>query len=223
MEEDVEDQTAYEFYPKQYSDCYFNYYSHCNRGDNCEFRHVDTVGKQLCIPWTVRNCFNTNCPLRHIYDERDLEPCYYETTPSGCLNSRCPYMHYATNAPPHGLPPPVNETSGSRSKRSVLIPELCYDYDGTVTLREHVDTPDVGDSNSTSSLHTGMDMNDFFSGYSEYPPYDGHFEEFIDIPEVIISIDSDEEDDSDEDNTLKRRRMQYEIESSSRQSNLAIS
>ncbi|KAI0984823.1 hypothetical protein GJ496_007117 [Pomphorhynchus laevis] len=160
-------------------------------GENCEYRHADTIGRQLCIPWTIQNCYNPDCILRHIYDERDIEPCYYESTRSGCLNERCPYFHYGTNAPTQAIPPPLYDISSRRATRSKLIPELCYGLNGHVTLREKVDNNNTVESSSSNSLLPRRWMNDSSNQCSEYPLLNGYFEEYINIPPVIIPIDSD--------------------------------
>ncbi|XP_065835958.1 zinc finger CCCH domain-containing protein 11A-like isoform X2 [Oscarella lobularis] len=78
-------------------DCYFYYYSTCLKGDVCPYRHcANALGNEtVCALWTRGKCVDSNCQYRHmkIDKARDQLPCYFETTPSGCLKPHCPFLH----------------------------------------------------------------------------------------------------------------------------------
>ncbi|XP_041367673.1 zinc finger CCCH domain-containing protein 11A-like [Gigantopelta aegis] len=79
-------------------DCYFYYYSKCNKGDNCPFRHVEAAlgNETTCSLWRSGHCFRSNCMYRHMeiaVDRRNI-PCYWENQPTGCTKPNCIFKHF---------------------------------------------------------------------------------------------------------------------------------
>eukprot|EP00118_Oscarella_pearsei_P006914 m.32361 g.32361 ORF g.32361 m.32361 type:complete len:276 (+) comp31643_c0_seq6:580-1407(+) len=78
-------------------DCYFYFYSTCLKGDQCPYRHCkEALGNEtMCLLWQQGQCLDINCRDRHmkITKARNDLICYFETTPSGCLKSHCPFKH----------------------------------------------------------------------------------------------------------------------------------
>jgi len=86
--------------PKNLHDCYFFYYSTCNKGLNCEYRHEPAAlgHEETCKLWIEKNCFNRQCPLRHMKIERKRSqtPCYWEDR-GGCRKQHCVFQHKNRN------------------------------------------------------------------------------------------------------------------------------
>uniref|UniRef100_A0A663EZC5 C3H1-type domain-containing protein n=1 Tax=Aquila chrysaetos chrysaetos TaxID=223781 RepID=A0A663EZC5_AQUCH len=82
---------------KQGDDCYFYFYSTCNKGDSCSFRHCEAaLGKErVCKLWQEGRCFRTTCRFRHmeVDKKRGEIPCYWENEPAGCQKSNCAFRH----------------------------------------------------------------------------------------------------------------------------------
>lgn len=82
--------------PKNLHDCYFFYYSTCNKGLNCEYRHEPAAlgHEETCKLWIEKSCFNRQCPLRHMKIERKRTqtPCYWEDR-GGCRKLHCVFQH----------------------------------------------------------------------------------------------------------------------------------
>ncbi|KAM9595646.1 zinc finger CCCH domain-containing protein 11A-like [Morphnus guianensis] len=82
---------------KQGEDCYFYFYSTCNKGDSCSFRHCEAaLGKErVCRLWQEGRCFRTTCRFRHMEVEKKRSeiPCYWENQPAGCQKSNCAFRH----------------------------------------------------------------------------------------------------------------------------------
>ena len=78
-------------------DCYFYYYSKCSNGDMCPFRHEPLAIYQftVCKFWMQGNCRKVNCSPRHMQMKRNRSqiPCFWETQPSGCSKTNCPFLH----------------------------------------------------------------------------------------------------------------------------------
>ncbi|MED6294143.1 hypothetical protein CHARACLAT_018099 [Characodon lateralis] len=78
-------------------DCYFYYYSTCNKGDSCPFRHCEVAmgNETVCNLWQEGRCFRTVCKFRHmeITKNRKEIPCYWENQPAGCQKPHCAFFH----------------------------------------------------------------------------------------------------------------------------------
>lgn len=75
------------------SDCWFFYNSNCTKGDDCPYRHEPlATGKPVCDLWKSGSCKRNPCRFRHVNVESAAH-CYYESQPSGCLNSSCQFSH----------------------------------------------------------------------------------------------------------------------------------
>ncbi|XP_072213876.1 zinc finger CCCH domain-containing protein 11A-like [Excalfactoria chinensis] len=82
---------------KNGEDCYFYFYSTCNKGDNCRFRHCEAAlgNETICTLWKEGRCFRKVCRFRHmkIQKKRSEIPCYWENQPGGCQKSNCAFHH----------------------------------------------------------------------------------------------------------------------------------
>ncbi|KAM9594522.1 zinc finger CCCH domain-containing protein 11A-like isoform 2-T2 [Morphnus guianensis] len=82
---------------KQGDDCYFYFYSTCNKGDSCSFRHCEAAlgNERVCRLWQEGRCFRTTCRFRHMEVEKKRSeiPCYWENQPAGCQKSNCAFRH----------------------------------------------------------------------------------------------------------------------------------
>ncbi|XP_069627952.1 LOW QUALITY PROTEIN: zinc finger CCCH domain-containing protein 11A-like [Haliaeetus albicilla] len=82
---------------KQGDDCYFYFYSTCDKGDSCSFRHCAAAlgNERVCRLWQEGRCFKTTCRFRHMeVDKKRSEiPCYWENQPAGCQKSNCAFRH----------------------------------------------------------------------------------------------------------------------------------
>ncbi|NWU62802.1 ZC11A protein, partial [Pterocles burchelli] len=81
----------------QGDDCYFYFYSTCNKGDSCAFRHCEAAlgNETVCTLWQEGRCFRNICRFRHmeIDKKRSEIPCYWENQPGGCQKSNCAFHH----------------------------------------------------------------------------------------------------------------------------------
>ncbi|KAM6108149.1 zinc finger CCCH domain-containing protein 11A isoform 2-T2 [Pterocles gutturalis] len=81
----------------QGDDCYFYFYSTCNKGDSCAFRHCEAAlgNETVCTLWQEGRCFRNICRFRHmeIDKKRSEIPCYWENQPVGCQKSNCAFHH----------------------------------------------------------------------------------------------------------------------------------
>ncbi|NXK05281.1 ZC11A protein, partial [Herpetotheres cachinnans] len=81
----------------QGDDCYFYFYSTCNKGDSCSFRHCEAAlgSETVCTLWQEGRCFRNICRFRHmeIDKKRSEIPCYWENQPVGCQKSNCAFHH----------------------------------------------------------------------------------------------------------------------------------
>ncbi|XP_068275169.1 zinc finger CCCH domain-containing protein 11A isoform X2 [Nyctibius grandis] len=81
----------------QGDDCYFYFYSTCNKGDSCSFRHCEAAlgNETVCKLWQEGRCFRNVCRFRHmeINKKRSEIPCYWEKQPVGCQKSNCAFHH----------------------------------------------------------------------------------------------------------------------------------
>ncbi|NXJ05035.1 ZC11A protein, partial [Odontophorus gujanensis] len=82
---------------KQGDDCYFYFYSTCNKGDSCPFRHCEAAlgNETICTLWKEGRCFRNVCRFRHmeIDKKRSEIPCFWENQPGGCQKSNCAFHH----------------------------------------------------------------------------------------------------------------------------------
>ncbi|KAM9594815.1 zinc finger CCCH domain-containing protein 11A-like [Morphnus guianensis] len=82
---------------KQGDDCYFYFYSTCNKGDSCSFRHCEAAlgNERVCRLWQEGRCFRTTCRFRHMEVEKKRSeiPCYWENQPAGYQKSNCAFRH----------------------------------------------------------------------------------------------------------------------------------
>ncbi|XP_051829982.1 zinc finger CCCH domain-containing protein 11A-like [Antechinus flavipes] len=78
-------------------DCYFFFYSTCNKGDRCPFRHCEAAlgNETVCTLWQKGRCFRQVCRFRHmeIEKKRSEIPCYWENQPKGCQKLNCAFHH----------------------------------------------------------------------------------------------------------------------------------
>ncbi|XP_071435008.1 zinc finger CCCH domain-containing protein 11A isoform X2 [Pithys albifrons albifrons] len=81
----------------QGDDCYFYFYSTCNKGDSCAFRHCEAAlgSETVCTLWQEGRCFRNVCRFRHmeIDKKRSEIACYWENQPGGCQKSNCAFHH----------------------------------------------------------------------------------------------------------------------------------
>jgi len=89
---------------KMSDDCYFYYYSSCAKGTACPFRHEPAAISQevVCTFWKEGKCTKPHCIFRHMDlngKKRNVIPCFYEKTPSGCQKPHCPFLHESPKEP----------------------------------------------------------------------------------------------------------------------------
>ncbi|NXK89823.1 ZC11A protein, partial [Formicarius rufipectus] len=81
----------------QGDDCYFYFYSTCNKGDSCAFRHCEAAlgSETVCTLWQEGRCFRNVCRFRHmeIDKKRSEIACYWENQPGGCQKHNCAFHH----------------------------------------------------------------------------------------------------------------------------------
>ncbi|KAM6309635.1 zinc finger CCCH domain-containing protein 11A-like isoform 1-T2 [Podargus strigoides] len=81
----------------QGDDCYFYFYSTCNKGDSCTFRHCEAAlgSEEVCTLWQEGRCFRDGCRFRHMEITKNHSeiPCYWENQPGGCQKVTCPFLH----------------------------------------------------------------------------------------------------------------------------------
>lgn len=54
--------------PRNLHDCYFFYYSTCQKGKNCDYRHEPAAmgHEESCKMWLEGKCYNRQCTMRHM-------------------------------------------------------------------------------------------------------------------------------------------------------------
>lgn len=111
----------------------------------------------MCIAWTLGNCYDVNCPLRHIEDPRSDEYCYFEGQPQGCQNPRCPYRHMAggiraSNAVTRSRIDfsPATETKDGEEDDNV--PEITLGVDGCVMFKRRSEYERIPEAKGSSSV-----------------------------------------------------------------------
>lgn len=82
---------------KTNDDCYFYYYSTCQKADLCPYRHEPTAlgCETVCQDWKNKRCVKPRCSLRHMILKKNRQqiPCYWETQPTGCQKPHCAFRH----------------------------------------------------------------------------------------------------------------------------------
>lgn len=94
---------------KSDEDCYYFFYSTCQKGSLCPFRHASAaLGREtICRDWAGGACAKGSlCPFRHMQlnKARNATPCYWESQPSGCLKPHCVFRHSKQRSFPSGTP-----------------------------------------------------------------------------------------------------------------------
>ena len=125
-------------------DCYFYYYSVCNKGESCGYRHEPAARAQevVCTFWKQGKCSKPHCIYRHMEldKKRNVIPCFWEKQPSGCTKPHCPFLHEKPKEPypeveqnaepsvPESTPPKifVNKNKIHELKDQIILPEIDY-------------------------------------------------------------------------------------------------
>ncbi|NXC41194.1 ZC11A protein, partial [Penelope pileata] len=167
---------------KQGDDCYFYFYSTCNKGDNCPFRHCEAAlgNETICTLWKEGRCFRNVCRFRHmeIDKKRSEIPCFWENQPGGCQKSNCAFHHTKGRYVDGLFLPPSKTTLPS-------LPE-CADDDLKVPQISLQQNKLSVQSNPSPQLRGVMKVEN-----SENVPSPTH-------PPVVINAADDDEDDDDQ-------------------------
>eukprot|EP01137_Pigoraptor_chileana_P004573 Opistho-2@2696 len=113
-------------------DCRFFLSAACMKGSMCPYRHCEGAisATEVCDAWEFGKCTTEDCPKRHntyafVPQQRDRArvPCFYESTPSGCLKPHCPFAHRrdknaSTPPPTTDVPPPPQPESDTGASSS---------------------------------------------------------------------------------------------------------
>ncbi|KAM6398981.1 zinc finger CCCH domain-containing protein 11A isoform 2-T3 [Rhynochetos jubatus] len=166
----------------QGDDCYFYFYSTCNKGDSCSFRHCEAAlgNETVCTLWQEGRCFRNICRFRHmeIDKKRSEIPCYWENQPGGCQKSNCAF-HHARGRYVDGLflPP---------SKTTLPSPPESAEDDVKMAQMSLQQNKLSVQSNPSPQLRGVMKVEN-----SENVPSPTH-------PPVVINAADDDEDDDDQ-------------------------
>ncbi|KAF1472993.1 Zinc finger CCCH domain-containing protein 11A, partial [Megadyptes antipodes antipodes] len=166
----------------QGDDCYFYFYSTCNKGDSCSFRHCEAAlgNETVCTLWQEGRCFRNICRFRHmeIDKKRSEIPCYWENQPVGCQKSNCAF-HHAKGRYVDGLflPP---------SKTTLPSPPDSAEDDVKMAQMSLQQNKLSVQSNPSPQLRGVMKVEN-----SENVPSPTH-------PPVVINAADDDEDDDDQ-------------------------
>ncbi|NXL56146.1 ZC11A protein, partial [Chordeiles acutipennis] len=166
----------------QGDDCYFYFYSTCNKGDSCAFRHCEAAlgNETVCTLWQEGRCFRNICRFRHmeIDKKRSEIPCYWENQPVGCQKSNCAF-HHAKGRYVDGLflPP---------SKTTLPSPPESAEDDVKMAQMSLQQNKLSVQSNPSPQLRGVMKVEN-----SENVPSPTH-------PPVVINAADDDEDDDDQ-------------------------
>uniref|UniRef100_A0A8D0FD80 C3H1-type domain-containing protein n=1 Tax=Strix occidentalis caurina TaxID=311401 RepID=A0A8D0FD80_STROC len=166
----------------QGDDCYFYFYSTCNKGDSCSFRHCEAAlgNETVCTLWQEGRCFRNICRFRHmeIDKKRSEIPCYWENQPVGCQKSNCAF-HHAKGRYVDGLflPP---------SKTALPSPPESTEDDVKMAQMSLQQNKLSVQSNPSPQLRGVMKVEN-----SENVPSPTH-------PPVVINAADDDEDDDDQ-------------------------
>ncbi|NWX46563.1 ZC11A protein, partial [Steatornis caripensis] len=166
----------------QGDDCYFYFYSTCNKGDSCSFRHCEAAlgNETVCTLWQEGRCFRNICRFRHmeIDKKRSEIPCYWENQPVGCQKSNCAF-HHAKGRYVDGLFLPPSKTTLPSP------PESAEDDVKMAQMALQQNKLSV-QSNPSPQLRGVMKVEN-----SENVPSPTH-------PPVVINAADDDEDDDDQ-------------------------
>ncbi|NXX20307.1 ZC11A protein, partial [Podargus strigoides] len=166
----------------QGDDCYFYFYSTCNKGDSCTFRHCEAAlgSEEVCTLWQEGRCFRNVCRFRHmkINKKRSEIPCYWENQPVGCQKANCAF-HHAKGRYVDGLflPP---------SKTTLPSPPESAEDDVKMAQMSLQQNKLSVQSNPSPQLRGVMKVEN-----SENVPSPTH-------PPVVINAADDDEDDDDQ-------------------------
>ncbi|NWT60742.1 ZC11A protein, partial [Erythrocercus mccallii] len=164
----------------QGDDCYFYFYSTCNKGDSCSFRHCEAAlgSETVCTLWQEGRCFRNVCRFRHmeIDKKRSEIACYWENQPGGCQKHNCAFHHTKGRYVDGLFLPPSKTTLPSP-------PEAAEDEGKMVQLQQNKLSVQ---SNPSPQLRGVMKVEN-----SENVPSPTH-------PPVVINAADDDEDDDDQ-------------------------
>ncbi|KAM6998174.1 zinc finger CCCH domain-containing protein 11A [Passerculus sandwichensis] len=164
----------------QGDDCYFYFYSTCNKGDSCSFRHCEAAlgSETVCTLWQEGRCFRNICRFRHmeIDKKRSEIACYWENQPGGCQKHNCAFHHTKGRYVDGLFLPPSKTTLASP-------PEAAEDEVKLVQLQQNKLSVQ---SNPSPQLRGVMKVEN-----SENVPSPTH-------PPVVINAADDDEDDDDQ-------------------------
>ncbi|NXD56403.1 ZC11A protein, partial [Corvus moneduloides] len=161
-------------------DCYFFFYSTCNKGDSCAFRHCEAAlgSETVCTLWQEGRCFRNVCRFRHmeIDKKRSEIACYWENQPGGCQKHNCAFHHTKGRYVDGLFLPPSKTTLPSP-------PEAAEDEVKMVQMQQNKLSVQ---SNPSPQLRGVMKVEN-----SENVPSPTH-------PPVVINAADDDEDDDDQ-------------------------
>ncbi|NXS80282.1 ZC11A protein, partial [Erpornis zantholeuca] len=164
----------------QGDDCYFFFYSTCNKGDSCAFRHCEAAlgSETVCTLWQEGRCFRNVCRFRHmeIDKKRSEIACYWENQPGGCQKHNCAFHHTKGRYVDGLFLPPSKTTLPSP-------PEAAEDEGKMVQMQQNKLSVQ---SNPSPQLRGVMKVEN-----SENVPSPTH-------PPVVINAADDDEDDDDQ-------------------------
>ncbi|NWI45590.1 ZC11A protein, partial [Picathartes gymnocephalus] len=164
----------------QGDDCYFYFYSTCNKGDSCAFRHCEAAlgSETVCTLWQEGRCFRNVCRFRHmeIDKKRSEIACYWENQPGGCQKHNCAFHHTKGRYVDGLFLPPSKTTLPSP-------PEAAEDEGKLAQLQQNKLSVQ---SNPSPQLRGVMKVEN-----SENVPSPTH-------PPVVINAADDDEDDDDQ-------------------------
>ncbi|NWV16842.1 ZC11A protein, partial [Origma solitaria] len=164
----------------QGDDCYFYFYSTCNKGDSCAFRHCEAAlgSETVCTLWQEGRCFRNVCRFRHmeIDKKRSEIACYWENQPGGCQKHNCAFHHTKGRYVDGLFLPPSKTTLPSP-------PEAAEDEVKMAQLQQNKLSVQ---SNPSPQLRGVMKVEN-----SENVPSPTH-------PPVVINAADDDEDDDDQ-------------------------
>ncbi|NXH22757.1 ZC11A protein, partial [Bucco capensis] len=164
----------------QGDDCYFYFYSTCNKGDSCSFRHCEAAlgNETVCTLWQEGRCFRHICRFRHmeIDKKRSEIPCYWENQPVGCQKSNCAF-HHTKGRYVDGLFLPPSKTT---------LPSPPESAEDEVKMSQMSQNKLSVQSNPSPQLRGVMKVEN-----SENVPSPTH-------PPVVINAADDDEDDDDQ-------------------------
>ncbi|XP_050408233.2 zinc finger CCCH domain-containing protein 11A isoform X2 [Patella vulgata] len=141
-------------------DCYFYYYSSCNKGTMCPYRHVPEArgNETSCSLWKAGHCARPSCRFRHmeISVDRSNIPCYWESQPTGCAKPHCPFKHYSEKVETDPIEErcviaPVNKSIIKNLERSTPSPTNQYSR-SSPKIEPVVVNPSSDDTNSAPPI-----------------------------------------------------------------------